>query len=166
MQDLQNPCNPTSLIRQFFLFSCSNFCFFYSLFLLFFLSFRSFFAVCHLIPCGGPSISVYFYQKPIFDYLINTSVIGTRLALNADSEDFPNACAFSAFRPLKVKLDGRFDVDVGTPIRIYSIKTNPDGSYVYEDGEIVREEIETYLFTRTLTGIKALTDEIETKGMM
>lgn len=101
-----------------------------------------------------------------FDYLINTSVIGTRLALNADSEDFPNACAFSAFRPLKVKLDGRLDVDVGTPIRIYSIKTNPDGSYVYEDGEIVREEIETYLFTRTLTGIKALTDEIETKGMM
>lgn len=100
-----------------------------------------------------------------FDYLINTSVIGTRLALNADSEDFPNACAFSVFRPLKVKLDGRFDVDVGTPIRIYSIKTNPDGSYVYEDGEIVREEIETYLFTRTLTGIKALTDEIETKGM-
>lgn len=102
-----------------------------------------------------------------FDYLVNTSSIGTRLAMNAESQSHPNACTLSEFTPVKVKLDARLWVKVGATVKIFVNKTNADGEYIIDEttGEPVREIINTYIFTRTITGIQAQTDEIETKGI-
>jgi len=102
-----------------------------------------------------------------FDYLINTSSIGTRLAMNAESESHPTACTLSEYKPVKVKIDSRLWVKVGAPVRIYANKTDAEGGYIIDEttGMPVKEIINTYIFTRTITGIQALTDEIETKGM-
>ncbi len=101
-----------------------------------------------------------------FDVLINRTSIGTRLALNAESTAHPGQCAFSSYTPLTATLDGRPWVSVGSPIEILVNKTTLDGSYVYdENDEIVKESVKTYVLSRTLTGIQALTDEIEVKGV-
>ena len=102
-----------------------------------------------------------------FDYLINTSSIGTRLAMNAESESHPTACTLSEYKPVKVRLDARLWVKVGAPVRIYANETDAEGGYIIDEttGLPVKEIINTYIFTRTITGIQALTDEIETKGM-
>lgn len=97
-----------------------------------------------------------------FDSLINSSSIGARLAMNPENGD----CAFDSFRPLKATVEGAPEQIIGSPITIIANKTNPDGSYIYENGEPVKEEINTYIFKRTLSGIQALTDEIEVKGRM
>ena len=96
----------------------------------------------------------------MFDRLINTSDIGYRVAMNPENGD----CAFDSYRPLKATLEGTPEQIIGKPITIVANKTNPDGSYVEENGEFVKEYINTYVFKRTLTGIQALTDEIEVKG--
>ena len=102
-----------------------------------------------------------------FDYLINTSSIGTRIAMNAESTSHPNACTLSEYKPVKVRLDARLWVKLGAPVRIYANKTDAEGGYIIDEttGMPVKEIINTYIFTRTITGIQALTDEIETKGM-
>ena len=95
-----------------------------------------------------------------FDRLIMTTSIGYRIAMNSENGD----CAFDTYRPLKATVEGTHEQIVGSPITIIANKTNPDGSYVEENGVYVKEYINTYVFKRTLTGIQALTDEIETKG--
>lgn len=98
----------------------------------------------------------------MFDRLINSNEcsIGFRLAMNPKNGD----CAFSTFRPLKATVEGTPEQIIGSPITIIANKTNPDGSYIEQDGEYVKEEINSYVFKRTLSGIQALTDEIEVKG--
>ena len=55
---------------------------------------------------------------------------------------------------------------IGSPIEILVNKTTPDGNYVVDgDGNVVKESIETYVLSRTLTGIQALTDNITVKGV-
>lgn len=100
-----------------------------------------------------------------FDYLINRTSIGTRLALNAASASHSGQCAFSAYHPLEATLDGRLWVSVGAPIEILVNRTTVDGDYVIVDGVIQKETVRTYVLTRTLTGIQALTDNIEVKGV-
>lgn len=95
-----------------------------------------------------------------FDNMVFTSDIGYRLAMNSENGD----CAFDTFRPLKATVEGTPEQIVGKPITIIANKTNPDGSYVEEGGQFVKEYINTYVFRRTLSGIQALTDEIEVKG--
>ena len=95
-----------------------------------------------------------------FDRLIMTTSIGYRIAMNSENGD----CAFDTFRPLTATAEGIPEQIVGKPITIIANKTNPDGSYVEEGGQFVKEYINTYVFKRTLTGIQALTDEIEVKG--
>ena len=95
-----------------------------------------------------------------FDRLIMTTSIGYRIAMNSEN----GACAFDTFRPLTATVEGIPEQIVGKPITIIANKTNPDGSYVEEGGQFVKEYINTYVFKRTLTGIQALTDEIEVKG--
>lgn len=95
-----------------------------------------------------------------FEALINTSNIGYRIAMNPENGD----CAFSSYRPLKATVEGTPEQIVGKPITIIANKTNPDGSYIEQDGEYIKEEINSYVFKRTLSGIQALTDEIEVKG--
>lgn len=70
------------------------------------------------------------------------------------------------YTPLTATLDGRLWVEVGDKIAIESYVTDVNGSYVYdEDGNAVTETVESYLLSRTITGIQALTDKIEAKGV-
>lgn len=87
--------------------------------------------------------------------------------MNAESTSHPNACTLSEYKPVKVRLDARLWVKLGAPVRIYANKTDAEGGYIIDEttGMPVKEIINTYIFTRTITGIQALTDEIETKGM-
>lgn len=100
------------------------------------------------------------------DTLINGTSIGTRLALNAESTAHAGQCAFSTYQPLTATLDGRPWVSVGDPIEILVNKTDVNGDYIVDEqtGEIEKETVQTYVFSRTLTGIQALTDNIEVKG--
>lgn len=95
-----------------------------------------------------------------FDNMVFASDIGYRLAMNSENGD----CAFDTYRPLKATVEGTPEQILGSPITIIANKTNPDGSYVEEGGVYVKEYINTYVFKRTLSGIQALTDEIEVKG--
>ena len=105
------------------------------------------------------------------DCLINNSSIGTRLALNAESEDHSGECAFSTYQPLSASLDARLWVTVGAPIEILVSKTDVSGNYIdnegniITDGTIVKESVKTYVLSRTITGIQAMTDKIEVKGV-
>lgn len=99
------------------------------------------------------------------DVLINNTSIGTRLALNAESTAYSGQCAFSTFQPLTATLDGRLWVPVGTPAEILVNRTTVDGDYVLDEhGKIIKDTVKTYVLSRTLTGIQALTDKIEAKG--
>lgn len=109
------------------------------------------------------------------DVVINSTSIGTRLALNADSTDYAGECAFSTYQPLTATLDGRLWVPIGSPIEILVNKTTPDGDYqrdpitgeyiLDENGQHPKVSIKTYILSRTLTGIQALTDNITVKGV-
>ena len=107
-----------------------------------------------------------------FDYLVNKSAIGTRLALNsAGVGAHRNQCAFSTYQPLSASLDARLWVTVGSPIEILVSKTDVSGNYIdnngniITDGTIVKESVKTYVLSRTITGIQAMTDKIEVKGV-
>ena len=109
------------------------------------------------------------------DVVINSTSIGTRLALNADSTDYAGECAFSTYQPLTATLDGRLWVPIGSPIEILVNETTPDGDYQRDPitGEYILDEhgqhpkisVKTYILSRTLTGIQALTDNITVKGV-
>lgn len=101
-----------------------------------------------------------------FDSFVNSTSIGTRLAVNAESTEHAGQCAYSAYQPLTATLDGRLWVTVGSPIEILVSKTDVNGDYVLdENGNIQKETVKTYLLSRTLSGIQALTDKIEVKGV-
>lgn len=69
------------------------------------------------------------------------------------------------FTPLSATVEGRLWVELCDSIRIVVNQTDTEGNYVYDDqGNIDTEIIKSYVLSRTLTGIKALTDEIESKG--
>ena len=101
-----------------------------------------------------------------FDFLINNTDIGARLAMNNSAQGHTGQCAFSEYQPLTATLDGRPWVSVGDPIEILVNKTDVNGDYIVDEqtGEIEKETVQTYVFSRTLTGIQALTDYIEVKG--
>ena len=62
-------------------------------------------------------------------------------------------------------------VTVGSPIEILVSKTDVSGNYIdnegniITDGTIVKESVKTYVLSRTITGIQAMTDKIEVKGV-
>lgn len=100
-----------------------------------------------------------------FDYLVNQSSVGTRLAMNAESTSHTGRCSFSSYQPLNATLDGRLWVSVGDPIEILVNETTVDGDYITDgSGNIVKQSVKTYILSRTLTGIQALTDNIIAKG--
>ena len=88
------------------------------------------------------------------------SIVGDCLALNS------SGAKYTRFTPLKAKVEANLSLKPAAPVKLLVNQTNPDGSYVIVDGEIQKEELCTYILTRTLTGVQALTDEIEAKGMM
>lgn len=77
----------------------------------------------------------------------------------------------TTYTPFKLKADGRPWVEVGDNILIKTPRTNIYGEYVDINGNVVEnveeadyEEVNSIVLSRTLSGIKALTDEIEAKG--
>lgn len=69
------------------------------------------------------------------------------------------------YTPITATLDGRLWVEVGDKITLKTNKTDVYGNYVYDSsGNIITETVDTYVLSRTITGIQALTDTIETKG--
>jgi hypothetical protein len=82
-----------------------------------------------------------------------------------------------SYYPITATVDGRPWANVGDKIEIFKNCTDVNGDYIYETDEngeyeldengeliILKEKYTTYIMSRTLTGIQALTDEIETKG--
>ena len=106
-----------------------------------------------------------------FDFLVNNSDIGARLAMNPAAEGHTGQCTFSTYQPLSASLDARLWVTVGSPIEILVSKTDVSGNYIdnngniITDGTIVKESVKTYVLSRTITGIQAMTDNIEVKGV-
>jgi len=109
-----------------------------------------------------------------FDLLVNRTSVGVRLAQNATVAGSFHP-QFSTYQPLEATLDGRLWVTVGTPIQIMVNETTPDGDYPRDPdtGEYILDEhgqhpkyaVQTYVLSRTLTGIHALTDNITVKGV-
>ena len=110
------------------------------------------------------------------EFLINRSSIGTRLALNAASDyTLTYKPRLSEYQPLTATLDGRLWVPIGSPIEILVNETTPDGDYprdpitgeyiLDENGQHPKISVKTYILSRTLTGIQALTDNITVKGV-
>ncbi len=70
------------------------------------------------------------------------------------------------YTPCTATLDGRLWREAGDRIQIRVNKTDVNGDYLYdEDGEIMYELVNTIILSRTITGIQALTDKIEAKGI-
>lgn len=110
------------------------------------------------------------------EFLVNGSSIGTRLALNAASDyTLTYKPRLSEYQPLTATLDGRLWVPIGSPIEILVNETTPDGDYprdpitgeyiLDENGQHPKISVKTYILSRTLTGIQALTDNITVKGV-
>lgn len=70
------------------------------------------------------------------------------------------------YTPVTATLDCRLWVEPGDKIIIKRPKTNVNGDYLYDSkGNVIIESTESFVLSRTITGIKALTDQIETKGV-
>lgn len=91
----------------------------------------------------------------------NPSTYISNLYNNAAGKRFYN----SNFTPFTARVDGRPWVEVGDKIAIVTYKTDVDGDYVYDEtGNPLKETFNSYVLSRTLSGIKALKDDFETKG--
>lgn len=70
-----------------------------------------------------------------------------------------------SYTPLAATLDGRPWVQIGDGLEIESYVTDSNGDFVYDNaGQPKKEKVKAYVLSRTLSGIKALTDSIEAKG--
>ncbi len=68
--------------------------------------------------------------------------------------------------PIEATLDGRLWVEVGDMICIKTYVTDADGNYIFNtDGTAKTENVKSYVLSRELTGIQALTDNIIAKGV-
>ena len=70
------------------------------------------------------------------------------------------------YTPITVTVDCRLWVEPGDKIIIKTPKTNINGDYVLdENGEVITEDVTSFVLARTITGIKALTDKFVAKGV-
>jgi hypothetical protein len=70
-----------------------------------------------------------------------------------------------SIRAIELSAPGRPWVEVGDRILINVIRTNPDGSYVYDENDrLVIDQVESYVFSKRTKGIIALSDTISVKG--
>ena len=89
------------------------------------------------------------------------SIVGDCLVMNE------NGAVITNYQPYRAKVEANLNMKVGDPVAFEVNKTAPDGSYILdENNNFIKETISSYVLTRTLTGIQALTDEIEAKGLM
>lgn len=94
-----------------------------------------------------------------FESLVNLTTVEKRFFMSGSSGNQ------LTYVPLTAKLDGRLWVELGDCVEIEIKKIDPNGEYVYENNEIQVRTIKTFVLNRTITGIQALTDNIEIKGV-
>lgn len=69
------------------------------------------------------------------------------------------------YKPIEATLDGRLWVELGDMVQIKYYVTDADGNYAYNaDGTPQTATVTSYVLSRELTGIQALTDKITAKG--
>lgn len=69
------------------------------------------------------------------------------------------------YTPIEATLDGRVWVEPGDMVKVKYYVTDADGNYVYNaDGTPQTATVTSYVLSRELTGIQALTDKITAKG--
>lgn len=69
------------------------------------------------------------------------------------------------YKPIEATLDGRLWVEPGDMVQIKYYVTDADGNYAYNaDGTPQTATVTSYVLSRELTGIQALTDKITAKG--
>lgn len=69
------------------------------------------------------------------------------------------------YTPIEATLDGRVWVEPGDMVKVKYYVTDADGNYVYNaDGTLQTATVTSYVLSRELTGIQALTDKITAKG--
>lgn len=70
------------------------------------------------------------------------------------------------YTPITATVDCRLWVEPGDKVIIKTPKTDVYGNYLLDgNGNVITEDITSFVFSRTITGIKALTDKIEAKGV-
>lgn len=84
---------------------------------------------------------------------------------NLFSGDTGKRLHHKSYIPIEATLDGRVWVEPGDMIQIKYYVTDADGNYVYNaDGTPQTATVTSYVLSRELTGIQALTDKITAKG--
>lgn len=70
-----------------------------------------------------------------------------------------------SYMPIEATLDGRVWVEPGDMVKVKYYVTDADGNYAYNaDGTPQTATVTSYVLSRELTGIQALTDKITAKG--
>jgi hypothetical protein len=84
---------------------------------------------------------------------------------NLFSGDTGKRLHHKSYIPIEVTLDGRVWVEPGDMVKVKYYVTDADGNYVYNaDGTPQTATVTSYVLSRELTGIQALTDKITAKG--
>lgn len=84
---------------------------------------------------------------------------------NLFSDDTGKRLHHKSYIPIEATLDGRVWVEPGDMVKVKYYVTDADGNYVYNaDGTPQTATVTSYVLSRELTGIQALTDEITAKG--
>lgn len=96
---------------------------------------------------------------------VSMPVAGTNAVYIILSGGTADKLALCNYTPFSATVDGRPWMNAGDKIKINSYKTDVYGNYVLDsDGNRVVITVESYILSRTLTGIKSLTDKITAKG--
>lgn len=84
---------------------------------------------------------------------------------NLFSGDTGKRLHHKSYIPIEATLDGRVWVEPGDMVKVKYYVTDADGNYVYNaDGTPQTATVTSYVLSRELTGIQALTDKITAKG--
>jgi hypothetical protein len=84
---------------------------------------------------------------------------------NLFSGDTGKRIHHKSYMPIEVTLDGRVWVEPGDMVKVKYYVTDADGNYAYNaDGTPQTATVTSYVLSRELTGIQALTDKITAKG--
>lgn len=115
-------------------------------------------------------LDLELFSGKTYDMTDNIVVWEQNLGANHELEDLFHGNTgkrlhHNYYTPIEATLDGRLWVELGDRIQIKYYVTDADGNYVYNDDGTPKTDIVTsYVLSRELTGIQALTDKITAKG--
>lgn len=113
-------------------------------------------------PDTDPRKDYSLYHNPlIWDNVAGSS--NSELALFARSTGI-HARFSKAVPAVELVAPGRPWVEVGDKIIVNVIRTNPDGSYVYNNNQLVVDQVVSWVLSKRTKGIIALSDTITVRG--